>query len=319
MANHTSWDNPWIANKAWYKQDAGGNIISPPKTGWLDVAGLNYDNPDMRQAMIEAMRYWVFAANIDGYRCDAADFIPADFWEQAIQSLRTISTHKLLFLAEGKRKENWLAGFDMQYGFAFYNNLTNRVYGTHQSVRSFDLLNSTEYREATGNDQVVRYISNHDVDQTEGSPLTTLGGKQGSVAAFVVAAYMKGVPMIYDGQEVGCPVKLSFFDQTTPIDWSTNPDLTAEYKRIIGLRNESNAIRRGELQSFGDDDVCAFSKTKDAEEVLVVVNLRNAPGSYTVPEALQSKQWKDAYTGADVTVPAQLDLQPYQYHVYRKR
>lgn len=319
VANHTAWDNPWIVNKAWYKQDDAGNIIPPPKTGWLDVAALNYDSADMRKAMIDAMRYWVFAANIDGYRCDAADFIPADFWEQAIKSLRTIGTHKLLFLAEGKRKENYPAGFDMQYGFAFYSNLTNRVYGTHQSVTSFDILNTSEYREATGNDQVVRYISNHDVDQTEGSPLTTLGGRQGSVAAFVVAAYMKGVPMIYDGQEVGCPVKLSFFDKSTPIDWSINPDLAEEYKRIIGLRNKSDAIRRGELQSFSDDDVCAFTKTKGAEEILVIDNLRGTPSTYTVPEALRGDHWKDAYSDAEVAIPDQMALQAYQYHVYKKR
>ena len=319
VANHTAWDHPWIANKAWYKQDDAGNIISPPKTGWLDVAALNYDNAEMRQAMIEAMRYWVYAANIDGYRCDAADFIPADFWQQAIASLRTISTHKLLLFAEGKDKENFAAGFDLHYGMSFYSNLVNRVYGTHQSVTSFDILNTTEYREAKGDDQVVRYISNHDVDQTEGSPLTTLGGKQGSLAAFVVAAYMKSVPMIYDGQEVGCPEKLSFFDRSTPIDWSLNPDLTAEYKRIIGLRNASDAIRRGELQSFSDDDVCAFSKSKGAEKVLVIVNLRGTPSTYTVPDALKGDHWKDAYTGADATVSGQLDLQPYQYHVYEKR
>ena len=319
VANHTAWDNPWIANKAWYKQDDAGDIISPPKTGWLDVAALNYDNADMRKAMIDAMRYWVFQANIDGYRCDATDFVPADFWQEAIKNLRTIHTHKLLLFAEGKNKENFAAGFDLHYGMSFYSNLVNRVYGTHQSVSSFDILNTTEYREATGDDQVVRYISNHDVDQTEGSPLTTLDGKQGSLAAFVVVAYMKSVPMIYDGQEVGCPVKLSFFDKSTPIDWSMNPDLTEEYKRIIGLRNESGAIRRGELQSFGNDDVCAFSKSKGAEKVLVIVNLRDTPSSYAVPDALQGEHWKDAYTGADVTVPARLDFQPYQYHVYKKR
>ena len=319
VANHTAWDNPWIANKSWYKQDDAGNIISPPKTGWLDVAALNYENTDMRKAMIDAMRYWIFQANIDGYRCDAVDFIPADFWQQAIASLRTISTHKLLLFAEGKRKENFAVGFDLQYGMSFYNNLTNRVYGTHQSVTSFDILNTTEYREATGNDQVVRYISNHDVDQSEGSPLTTLGGKQGSVAAFVVAAYMKSIPMIYDGQEVGCPVKLSFFDKSTTIDWSINPDMTEEYKRIIGLRNESDAIRRGDLQSFSDDDVCAFSKSKGTEEILAIVNMRNAAITYSLPNSLRGDRWKDAYTGANVTIPGQLDLQPYQYHIYKKR
>ena len=279
VANHTAWDNPWIANKSWYKQDANGDIISPPNTGWKDVAALNYENMDMRAAMIEAMRYWVFQANIDGYRCDAADFIPFDFWKQAIQSLRSIDTHKLLLFAEGRRKDQFTAGFDLEYGMSFYNNLVNRIYGTHQSVQSLDILNTTEYRDAIGDDQVVRYISNHDVDQSEGSPLTTLDGKAGSVAAFIVAAYMKGVPMIYDGQEVGCPMKLSFFDKSTPIDWSANPALLEEYKRIIALRNGSNAIRKGSLQSFCSDDVCAFSKTSDADEIFVVVNLRNAAGN----------------------------------------
>ncbi len=319
VANHTAWDNPWIANKAWYQQDESGDIISPPKTGWKDVAALNYDNKDMRLAMIDAMRYWIFQANIDGYRCDAADFIPVDFWQQAIASLRTISTHKLVLFAEGKRKDNFTAGFDLEYGMAFYNNLVNRIYGTHQSVRSLDALNQTEYKQAVGDDQVVRYITNHDVDQSDGPPVTIFDGKQGSLAAFVATAYMKGVPMIYDGQEVGCPLKLSFFDKSTPIDWSINPELSEEYKRIMGLRASSNALRRGELHSFDTDDVCAFDKTAEAEEILVIDNLRATASTFTVPEPLLAKSWKDAYTGADVTLPSEVNLTPYQYLVYKQR
>ncbi|RYD93654.1 MAG: alpha-amylase, partial [Sphingobacteriales bacterium] len=52
VANHTSWDNAWIANKAWYQQDANGNIISPVGTNWADVAALNFSNAAMRTAMI---------------------------------------------------------------------------------------------------------------------------------------------------------------------------------------------------------------------------------------------------------------------------
>jgi 1,4-alpha-glucan branching enzyme len=59
VANHTSWDNPWISNKDWYMQDGNGNIISPPGTNWADVADLNYSNQEMRLNMIEAMEYWV--------------------------------------------------------------------------------------------------------------------------------------------------------------------------------------------------------------------------------------------------------------------
>ena len=77
---------------------------------------------------------------------------------------------------------------------SFYNNLVNRIYGTHQPVTSVDILNTTEYRDAARDDQVVRYISNHDVDQTEGAPVTTLGDKQGSLAGFRGGSLHEGRP-----------------------------------------------------------------------------------------------------------------------------
>ena len=99
VGNHTSWDNPWIVNKSWYEQDSTGNIKYPQT--WRDVAQLNFKNNDMRLTMINDMKYWVLTANVDGFRCDYADGPPADFWKQAIDTLRNITNHKLLFLAEG--------------------------------------------------------------------------------------------------------------------------------------------------------------------------------------------------------------------------
>ena len=40
-------------------------------------------------------------------------------------------------------------------------------------------------------------------DNADGTPLDLFGGRPGSMAAFVVAAYMKGAPMIYNGHEGG--------------------------------------------------------------------------------------------------------------------
>ena len=57
VANHTSWDNTWITDKSWYTQDGNGNIISPAGFNWSGVADLNFDNVDMRAAMIDAMKY----------------------------------------------------------------------------------------------------------------------------------------------------------------------------------------------------------------------------------------------------------------------
>jgi len=314
VGNHTSWDNPWIVNKSWYEQDSTGNIKYAQT--WRDVAQLNFKNNDMRLTMIKDMKYWVLTANVDGFRCDYADGPPADFWKQAIDSLRNIPNHKLLFLAEGTRSTNFDAGFDYNFGFRFYENL-KRIYKRGKSVKSIDTVNHKEYIHATNGQQMVRYITNHDVNSSDGSPIELFGGKKGAMAAFVVVAYMKSVPMIYDGQEVGLPYALVFPFTRSKIDWSLNADVTAEYKKVIAFRNSSEAIRRGELVSYSSDDVCVFTKTIGDKKVLVLSNLRNKTVSYSLPLNLANTKWKDGFTGNKIELSTTVTLNPYQYLVLK--
>jgi glycosidase len=315
VGNHTSWDHSWItAHKDWYKQDSTGKIVSPK--GWNDVAQLNFDDLDMRQEMIKSMKYWVYAANIDGFRCDYADGPPADFWKQAIDTLKKIPAHHLLILAEGKRAANYQAGFDYNFGFTFFENL-ERVYKRGKTVKIVDSLNIKNYEGATGDQQIVRYLTNHDVNGSNGSAVEIFGGKKGSMAAFVVVAYMKGVPMIYNGQEVGLPYRLVFPFTSAKVDWALNPDVTAEYKKIIAFRNASTAIRRGKLTSYITDDVCAFTKEGSGKKVLVISNLRNKNIAFKVPTTLLENRWKNALTNAKASLAGTINLEPYTYMVLK--
>lgn len=316
VANHTSFDHPWTQNKDWYMLDSAGNIIHPPRTNWRDVAQLNFNNADMRLALIDAMKYWVYAANIDGFRCDYSDGPPVDFWQQALDTLRNIKTHKLLMMSEGRRSEHYKIGFDYNFGFQFFGGLKG-IYGRDRSVHLIDSLNNQEYIGANESQRIIRYTSNHDVNGSDGTPLDLFGGRDGSMAAFVVVSYMKSVPMIYGGQEVGTPHRLTFPFTSTKIDWALNPDLKEEYKRIIKLRNENEAIRRGVLKSYNTDDVCAFSKTHGREKVFVLANLRDKPVRFMVPSEVFSGNWKDGFSGAKAVMTREITLEPYAYQVYK--
>jgi glycosidase len=314
VANHTSWDNAWTANKSWYKLDANGNFTPPTGTNWSDVIALDYNNKDMRAAMIDAMKYWVYNANIDGYRCDAADFVPLDFWKQANDAMKSIKTHKLIMLAEGTRADHFQAGFQMVYGMGYYADLKNKIFDNSNSLTLLQNLNTSEYANAKPGTQVVRYTTNHDVYLSDGSPVNIYGGKTGSMAAFLVTAYMKGVPMLYNGQEVGTTQKIDFF-YNTPIDWSTNPDMTAEYKSILNFRAGSDAIKTGNLSVYSSDDVAVFTKSNDKQKVLVIANMRNKNATYNIPPAFAGAGWKNAFSNATVALNGQLYLQPYQHMV----
>jgi glycosidase len=267
--------------------------------------------------MINAMKYWVYTANIDGFRCDFADGPPVDFWKQALDTLRNISTHKLLMMAEGSRSANYTVGFDYNFGFNFFGNL-KRIYNRNRSVLSIDSLNVSEYKEASGGQRIIRYITNHDVNGSDGTPLELFGGQKGSMAAFVVVAYMKSVPMIYNGQEVGTPYRLTFPFTSKDIDWTINPRIAAEYKKVIAFRNSSNAIRRGKLTSYSTDDVCAFKKQQGNETVFVISNLRNKAVRFTLPPVVAGSTWKDAFNSSKISLSGAIDLQPYTYVVLRR-
>jgi len=315
VANHTAWDNAWITNTSWYVTNTSGNIVSP--SGWTDVAQLNFKNADMRLAMIKAMKYWVYTANCDGFRCDYADGPPADFWKQAIDTLRNIKTHKLLMLAEGTRNDHYTSGFNYTFGFRFYGQLKT-IYSNNQPATNIDNVNSQEFPSSNSEmNLVVRYLTNHDVNSSDGTALDLFGGNAGSMAAFVVAAYMKGVPMIYNGQEVGTPVRLTFPFTNQQINWTLNPAMVTEYKKIITFRNNSTAIRRGTLVSYDNANVCAFTKTSGTETVLVLSNLRNTSSNFTIPAAVASGTWKDAFTGNPVTLNSQITLFPNSYVVMK--
>jgi glycosidase len=315
VANHTSWDNPWIAaHKDWYQQDQSGNIISPPNTNYTDVAALNYNSQAMRQGMISAMKYWVLAANIDGYRCDFADNIPDDFWSQAIDTLKTLN-HKLVLLAEGGKTSHFSAGFQMIYGWNYFTALES-VFGAAQApVSTLNGIDQADKTSVPSGDFMLRFTSNHDEESDGNDALTVFNGKAGSIAAFVLAAYEDGVPLVYDGQEVGAP-KTDFGSTTIPIDWTTNPDMLAAYKKILAFRNSSDAIKTGTVTQYSDANVAAFEKILGAEDVVVLVNTRNSVINYTLPAQLANTAWKDAMNnGAVVNLTTTLTLQPYGYVV----
>jgi glycosidase len=316
VANHTSWDNAWISNKAWYKQDSSGNIVAPPGTGWNDVAQLNFDNNDMRTAMIRAMKYWVLTANVDGYRCDAADFVPTDFWKQAIDTLKKFNNRKLIYLAEGSKKEQLTAGFQMTYAFDFYNSLKG-IFNATQAPSSIFTANTNEDNTVITGAYKLRYITNHDVTSSDGSTIDVYKNKQGALAAFVLAAYMGGVPLLYNGQEVGSPKKINFFNRDA-IDWTTNPDMLEEYKKLIAFRRSNEAVKTGQLTVYNNSDVIAFEKKAGSDDVLVLVNPRTTAVSYTVPAALLNTNWSNISTNANITLSAQVSIPAYGYLVLKK-
>ena len=313
VANHTAWDNPWISNKTWYTQDSNGDIIYPAGTNWQDVADLNYSNQDMRKEMIRSMKYWIENADIDGFRCDAADYVPYDFWKQAIDSLETLN-RQLILLAEGTRSDHFSAGFQMNYSWNFYNSLKN-VFCDDYSAGTLFTAHNSEYASIPEGKHKLRFTTNHDESAWDETPMTLFNGKNGALAASVITIYLGGVPLIYGSQEVGVTETISFFEKD-PINWLLNPDMQKAYQEMLSLYNSSEAFRSGDLTTYSDANVAIFKRSGEQEEFLIYVNTRNQNISVNIPSALMNTSWRNAFNDSEIQLSQTISLGPYEYLVY---
>lgn len=318
VANHTSWDNAWITNKSWYSQDGSGNIIIPAGTNWQDVADLNFSNSDMRNAMIRAMKYWILEANVDGYRCDAVDFVPTDFWKQSLDTLKAIEGRKLILLGEGSRASDLSAGFQMNYAWDFYFNL-KEVYSTvtNRAATTIFTTHAAEYASIPAGAKKLRYTTNHDESAWEGTPIEFFGGVDGALSASVITIFTSSVPLIYSSQEVGQEEQLPFFTRD-PIDWDANQGMKEQYEKFFDIYNETEVFTKGSLESYADNDIAAFKRTFEGSEYLIFVNVRNTQQDLTLPVALQATNWTNAMDDTPVSLSTSISLQGYAYLILKE-
>jgi glycosidase len=316
VANHTSWDNTWITtHPEWYTHNSSGQIISPAGTNWNDVADLNFDNAAMRLAMIDAMKYWVTTADIDGFRCDAADYVPFDFWQQAITSLNAIPNKHLILLAEGSRPDHFTAGFQMNFAWDFMGALKN-VFGSNQSsTAALVSSNTLEYGVVPTNKRKLRFTTNHD-ESNQSTPISVYGSKSAALAASTIAIYLQGVPMLYCGQEVGVSTTATYNGSNT-INWNANSDMLLAYQKLLAYYNSSAVARAGFLTTYNSANIMAFQKSNGTQDVAVLVNCRATAANYSVPTEWVGT-WNNALTNTSQVVSTSITLQPYEYIILER-
>ena len=279
VPNHSAWDNRWVReHPGFYVRNERGEITVPRDdqgrlTDWTDVAQLDYKNPALRRAMIAAMRWWLDQYGIDGFRVDAAGFVPDDFWRAAVPALRAAVRRPILLLAEWGDLKMHRFGFDLTYSWDSYSRLKAVWKGA--SAASFLPRELDDMGAMPPGGRRLRFTTNHDETAWDQPPVTLFGGAAGARAAYVLMALLPGRPLLYDGQEVESPQKLGLFVRDT-VAWA-QPDsgiVRAFYRRVLQLVLTDSSVVAGDfrpLETNAADDVIAYARGG----AVVVVNTRN--------------------------------------------
>ena len=299
VANHTSWDSKLVMEHPdWFTTDSEGAIVSP-NPDWTDVADLNYDHHELRKYMIEMMKYWVQDVGIDGFRCDVAELVPTDFWDRARKELDKIKP--VIMLSEGTLPEHHVEAFDLTYSWSVYDVLGKIIKGSTPVSVFDDILQSESYRFPKSSLRL-RFNTNHDKNAYD-APSVVKYTRQGAKATALLAFTFPGVPLIYNGEEVGNDKRLDLFEKVG-IDWKKNPDFREFYRKLGMLRAQHAGLRRGQyvkLQNTDSVKVYSFARRYEQDYVAIVINFDQSPKSVEVSlPAAEEGRLKEFFTGAIV-------------------
>ncbi|MBO5895145.1 MAG: alpha-amylase [Alistipes sp.] len=306
VANHTSRDAKWWqeGKKDWYQIDPATDLPIV-EYDWTDIASLNYENADMRAAMTDALCYWI-EMGLDGYRCDVAYKVPADYWQEAWAAVKAINPDVYL-LAEGEA--SWLheCGFDASYAWEFHHMMNAMAKGGSETKNvagdgtiKTDAKTVADLKEYIARDAQnyaqpamrLMFTSNHDENSWAGTEMERMGDGH---KAFAALTYVlpQGQPLIYTGQEIGLGRRLEFFEKDSIkelVDLEYGKEYRDFYKALIAFRHNNAALAAGNdvapvvYVENTPETVLAFTREKGENKVFCYFNFSAEPTSFVVTE-----------------------------------
>ncbi len=316
VANHSAPDNHWMkAHPDFYVKDSLGKFVAP--YDWTDVRKLNYSNRELRDSMIDAMKFWVTETGTDGFRCDVADDVPVDFWKECITELR--KSKNVFMLAEGKKMELYDAGFDETYAWDIMVAMTE-LYSGKKTLVQFDSLINADIANYPKNAYRMFFTSNHDENSWNGTEFEKYGDAYKAFAVFSQTMY-QSVPLIYNGQEDLNKKRLKFFVKDT-ISWDGKNPMEAFYKTLFGLRKSNMALAADasykRLASSADNSVFIYLREKSGHKVVVILNFSKQAQKFTIKDASISGDPMNIFMGVKekVNETHEFSIEPWGYIVY---
>ena len=323
VANHTGWDHIWTkTHPEYYKKDTATNDFQIA-SGMDDIIELDFNKVELRNAMKDAMKFWVNVCDIDGFRADLAFWVKLDFWKEARKELDAIKP--LFWLGEYDEldRPEYGEAFDASYTWTWMHK-TEDFYKKHESIDTL-LTVLKKYDDLGDNTMRAWFTTNHDENSWNGTEYEKYDNMAKALAIFSLT--WNGVPLLYSGQELPNRKRIKFFDKD-PIAWTGTNELAEFYQTLLNLKTNNPALRSGDplvqtyrIQTSDPKNVFAYLRKNGSKEVLVVLNLSGPKGlHFEILDANVTGIYKNVFSGAanDFTIEKSFEMQGWEYLVYEK-
>ena len=296
VPNHTAWDNPLVTEHPdWYARDWKGDFRPTPWWDWSDIIDLDYGNPELWRWMADSLAYWVREFEIDGFRCDVAGMVPIGFWEFVRPELEAI--RPVFLLAEWESRDLHRASFDATYAWMWYRVMREIAHGRGTVAELYEYY-SWQVKAWPRNAMRMTHVENHDRNAWDGNVFELFGGAL--EPAIVLSMVGEGIPMMYNGQEVGNAKCLEFFEKD-PIEWTDLHPIGELYRHLIALKRDTPALHNGEwgarmirVPNSDERRVLAFVRLDEhGDGIFAMLNLSDRALDVRLGHGPQGGAWRE--------------------------
>lgn len=274
---------------------------------WTDVIDLDYRCRALWDYQIESLTMW--ARIVDGFRCDVASLIPAEFWRQARAAVAAVRPD-CLWLAESVHSSfnvyNRMRGFpaatdselftafDVEYDYDIRETFDSYVAGKTPLSAYLAMLN---YQEAAFPDNYVklRCLENHDNRRI--AALVPEERPRRNWTAFLY--FLKGATLLYAGQEFTCTHTPSLFERE--VFPRTGEDITPLLQKLAVIKKDVLSAEDWFRASADDGhDIAILERMDGRRKKLGVFSLRGESAEVAVP--FPDGIYEDRFSARQVTV-----------------
>ncbi len=315
VPNHTGADHNWlIQHPDFFVKDSTGKPAVP--FDWTDTRQLDYKNIVMQDSMIAAMKYWIHNTDIDGFRCDVAWNVPASFWSRCIGELKKMKN--IFMLAEGDSAYLPKSGFDAVYPWRMFH-IMEKIAKGERPAFAFDSIRNEDNVIYPANTIQMYFTSNHDENSWNKADFGSFPGPVHAPFAVFTQTMVKGVPLIYSGQEEPVLRALEFFEKD-PIIFK-DFKRAGFYKTLLNLRKRNEALSPDasfrKVNAGDDKAVYAFVREKAGKKVFVILNLSGSEQPIRVNDKTLWGNPNNVFTGNKQALNGkQWMMEPWGYAVY---
>lgn len=315
VPNHTGADHRWITQHPdFFVKDSSGKPAVA--FDWADTRQLNYKNPILQDSMVQAMKYWIEDADIDGFRCDVAWNVPASFWRKSIPELKKMKN--IFMLAEGDSTYLPKSGFDAVYPWHMFK-MMEKVAKGEKSALVLDSINKENETLYPKNTIQMYFTSNHDENSWNHADFGIFPGVIHEPFAVFTQTMKNSVPLIYSGQEEPVLRALLFFDKD-PITFK-NFQREKFYKTLLDLRKNNEALSANasfKKVHLGDDKaIYAYIRKKENKKVLVILNFSEKEQTVSIKDETLTGKAFNVFKEKDETLNTkEWNMKPWGYEIY---